>query len=348
METTGSLFLSLNADSDLPSPGKLPGSVELIPAGAVVRGRDGRTWKNSNPQKVVRNSMSRLSRLVVDENHATDLSAPKGGASPAMGWMTNLRTGEGGSIWADVEWTKRGEQAVLNKEYSFISPVFLYDKQGEITVILRAALLNSPNLQLPALNGEQSSHEQSSRGEPETNNTEASMNKELCAALGLSETATEAEALAAVQALQSKAALNAAKPEGNKAAGVDLSAYAPRADLNAMEGRALAAEQQLAALNAAKFKAEVEGVIDQAVRDRKITPASKDLYLGLCSTSEQLENLKKAFTVNPAVISTESQAPEGAPPAGGGGAALNAEEAGLAKALGYTAEEYQKIKEVKK
>jgi phage I-like protein len=62
---------------------------------------------------VILNSTARLSKLVIDENHATDLSAPQGGASPAMGWMTNLRTGEGGSIWADVEWTRRGGEAVL-------------------------------------------------------------------------------------------------------------------------------------------------------------------------------------------------------------------------------------------
>ncbi|MDR1251099.1 MAG: phage protease, partial [Treponema sp.] len=104
MERTGSLFLSLNFEG-----GALPSSVELIPAGPVIQGRDGRTWKNSNPEKVVSNSTARLSKLVLDENHATDLAAPQGGASPAMGWMTNLRTGRDGSLWADVAWTRRGE-----------------------------------------------------------------------------------------------------------------------------------------------------------------------------------------------------------------------------------------------
>jgi phage I-like protein len=295
METTGSFFLSLNFENGAP-----PSSIELIPAGPLIRGRDGREWKNSDPRKVVLNSMARLPRLVLDENHATDLAAPKGGSSPAMGWMAGLRTGPGGSIRADVEWTKRGEQAVLNREYSFISPVFLYDKRGEITVVLRAALTNSPNLQLPALNSEKL----------ELINQEVSMNKELHAALGLPETATGAEVLAAVQALQGRAALNAAKPgtaqTGTDRTAVDLAAYAPRADLNAMEARALAVEKQLADLNAARFKTGVEGVIDQAIRDRKVAPASKDLYLSLCATPDQLENLKKVFTTSPAIISTET------------------------------------------
>jgi phage I-like protein len=340
METTGSLFLSLNFEG-----GALPPSVELIPAGAVIQGRDGRKWKNSNPEKVVLASTARLSRLVLDENHATDLSAPRGGSSPAMGWMTNLRTGQGGSILADVEWTKRGQEAVLNREYSFISPVFLFDKQGEITVVLRAALTNSPNLQLPALNSEHGSGDK-----PEKNNQEELMDKELCAALGLSETAAGAEVLAAVQALQGRAALNAAGPGagGTKTTAVDLAAYAPRADLNAMEARALAVEKQLAELNTAKFRAEVEGVIDQAVKDRKIAPASRAEYLALCAAPDQLESLKKALAANPAIIGEGTQAPEGAPPAGGSGVALNAEETATYKAMGYTEEEIKKIGEGKK
>jgi phage I-like protein len=339
MDSTGSLFLSLNFEN-----GALPSSIELIPAGAVIQGRDGRKWKNSNPQKVALNSMARLSRLVVDENHATDLAAPKGGSSPAMGWLTNLRTGEGGSLWADVEWTKRGGEAVLNKEYSFISPVFKYDDQGEITVVLRAGLTNAPNLQLPALNAEHSSGE-----EPEKNTMEVFMdNKALCAALGLSETATEAEILAAAKAL------NAAKPE--KAAvrtdTVDLVAYAPRADLIAMETRALAAEQQLTCLNAERIKRDAEAAVDEAIKNRKIAPASREEYLALCSSQEGLETFKKIAAATPAIISTEPQAPAGAAPAGGGangvGLALNAEESEVAKAMGYTEEEFKKIKEGKK
>jgi phage I-like protein len=336
MEITGSLFLSLNFEGEI-----VPAAIELIPAGDLIQGRDGRKWKNSQPQKVVLNSMARLSKLVIDENHATDLSAPKGGSSPAMGWMTNLRTGDGGSIWADVEWTKRGEQAVLNKEYSFISPVFLHDDQGEITVVLRAALTNSPNLQLPALNSEQSSLEG-----PGKNNTEVSMNKELCAALGLSETASEAEILAAVKAL------NTAKPGAAQTqtdtTKVDLTAYAPRADLNTMEARALAAEKQLAEFNAAQINREAEAAVDEAIKNRKIAPASRAEYLSLCTTKEGLETFKKIVTATPVIIGTETQAPEGAPPAAGGNAVLNAEEAELAKAMGYTAEEFQKIKEGKK
>jgi len=330
MEVTGSLFLSLNFEN-----GALPTAIELIPAGTVLQGRDGRKWKMSDPKKVALNSMARLSRLVIDENHSTDLAAPKGGSSPAFGWMTNLRTNEGGSIWADVDWTKRGQEAVLNKEYSFLSPVFHFDSQGEITVILRAGLTNSPNLQLPALNSE----------EPGKNMKEINMEKALLAALGLSETATEAEALAAIKALNAAKETNTAKQTDTTP--VDLTAYAPRADLNAMETRALNAEKQLAELNAAKLRQEAETAVDEAIKNRKIAPASKAEYLALCATQDGLEAFKKIAAASPAIIGTETQAPEGTPPATGG-TALNAEESAVAKAMGYTVEEYQKIKEGKK
>jgi len=327
MDVTGSLFLSLNFEN-----GDLPKAIELIPAGKLLQGRDGRKWKMSDPKKVALNSMARLSRLVIDENHSTDLAAPKGGSSPAMGWMTNLRTGEAGSIWADVDWTKRGEEAVLNREYSFLSPVFHFDSQGEITVILRAGLTNSPNLQLPALNSE----------EPGKNNTEVSMNKELLAALGLSETATEAEALAAAKALNAAKKTDTAMQTDKTP--VDLTAYAPRADLKEMEARALNAEKQLAELNTARLKQEAETAVDEAIKNRKIAPASKAEYLALCATQEGLESFKKIAAASPAIISTEPQAPEGTPPATGG-TALNAEETAVAKAMGYSGDECQKVKE---
>jgi phage I-like protein len=210
----------------------------------------------------------------------------------------------------------------------------LHNEKGEINCVLRAALTNSPNLNLPALNSERL----------ENMNTEVSMNKELLAALGLPETATEADALVAVKSLN--AAKSAPVPQTDKTP-VDLTAYAPRADLNAMEARAAAAEKQLAELNAAQLKKEAEAAVDEAIKNRKFAPASKAEYLALCATKEGLESFKKIVAATPPIVGEGTQAPEGTPPAGSG-TALNAEEAQVAKAMGYTAEEFQKLKEGKK
>jgi len=320
---TGSLFLALNIEQEI------PGRIMIVPPDKTVKGRDGREWKNPDPKQVALNSTARLPTLPIDENHSTDLSAPKGGAAPAFGWMKNLCADESGAVWADVEWTERGREALAKKEYRFISPVFLHNEKGEINCILRAALTNSPNLSLPALNSEQAIN----------NSMEVSMNKEFLAALGLPETATEAEALAAVKSLNATKAKAEAQTDKSP---VDLTAYAPRADLNAMESRALAAEKRLADLAAAQLKKDAEAAVDEAIKARKIAPASKAEYLALCATSEGLESFKKIAAASPAVIGTETQAPEGSPP--GAQVSLNSEDAAFAKAAGKTPEEWAKIK----
>jgi phage I-like protein len=327
MKNTGSLFLSLNADG-----GTVPSRIELVPAGVTVAGRDGRSWKNTNPEQAALNSMKRLVKLPIDENHATDLAAPKGGASPAFGWITALNADGRGAIFADVEWTPRGAEAVKNKEYGFISPVFLYSKEGEINCILRAALTNSPNLELPALNAE--------GGGPETDSMEDKMDKALCAALGIAEAATVNEALAAVEKL--KTAQNAgANPGGG--AGADLAVYAPRAELNAALEKAVAAEARLAELNAEAFKKEAAAVVDEAVAAGKFAPASRETCLALCADKAGLEKFKALAAASPAIVDGKAAGPETPPPAAG--AALNSEDAAVARAMGYTVEEYKKIKE---
>jgi phage I-like protein len=325
MEKTESLFLSLNNEGDA-----IPSRIEIVPATEVVAGRDGRVWKNKDPKATALNSMKRLSKLPIDENHSTDLSAPKGGASPALGWMTALCADERGAIIADVEWTPRGREVMKNKEYGFISPVFLYNKEGEINCILRAGLTNSPNLELPALNSEQRLDEQ-----PEKNNQENYMDKALCAALGIAESADVNAALAAVEKL--KTAQNA------QGAGVDLQTYAPRAELNAALEKALAAEKQLAELNAEAFKKEVADAVDEAIAAGKFPPASRETCLALCADKTGLEKFKALAAANPAIVDGKVQSHDEPPPAAG--TALNSEEVALAKAMGYTVEEYQKIKE---
>jgi phage I-like protein len=319
---TGSLFLSLNIEGEI-----VPSLIELVPAGEVITGRDGRTWKNKNPKETALNSMARLSKLPIDENHATDLAAPKGGASPALGWITALNANESGAIIASVEWTPRGRDAVLNKEYAFISPVFLYNKEGEINCILRAGLTNAPNLQLPVLNSEM----------PEKNISEDYMDEALCIALGLAEDASLTDALAAIEKL--KTAQNAAG--GGK---VDLQVYAPRTELNAALEKAVAAEKRLAELNAETFKKEAEAAVDEAIKAGKFTPASRDTCLALCADKTGLEKFKELAAKSHAVVDGKVQVPETAPPAGSKNAALNSEDAEMAKAMGYSVEEYQKIK----
>lgn len=323
MKITESLFLCLNSESGVPS------RIQILPAGKEIVGVDGRKWKNSDPATlcVKMNSSDRVTvknGCVIDENHSTDLAAPSGGTSPAFGWFRNFTVEKDGSIWADVEWNARGQKAVSDKEYKYISPVFTRDKDGNIIEILRAALTNNPNLDNPALNSSQETAE------------EKYMEKELCAALGLSETATIAECLEAIRKLKTE--LNGAKEKG-----VDLAAYAPRADLVAMQQRAEKAEKQIAELNAASLKAKATTAVEQAVKDGKIAPASKDTYLELCASEEGFAKFEKIMAATPSITGGTVVSDKTAPGANGA-VELNAAEKEWASSMGYTAEKWAEIK----
>lgn len=317
---TDSLFFCLNAEK-----GKLPEKLQLLPAGDYVLGRDGRRWIKRDANLIAKKSNEYLPQHIIDENHATDLKAPRGESSPAMGWFSNIRVENNDELWADVIWTERGKAVLENKEYKYISPVFEMDANGEITKILRAALTNSPNLELPALNSKQA--------EPADNQVkyeELEMDKEICMSLGLPETASKNDVIQAIGAL---------KTQTNS---VDLAAYAPRADLAQMEQRAVSAEKQLAELNAAQLKAKAVVAVEKAISDRKIAPASKEAYLSMCATEEGLSNFKKIMETSPAII-PEGKSVKGEPPETDK-LELNAEDEALCKAFGYTKEEWLKIK----
>ena len=125
-----------------------PEWIMVIPAG-TFNGRDGRgPFKLSDPHKVIEatNKAGFEVGLPLDYDHATDFAAPHGGRAPAAAWMKELQVREG-AIWAHMEWTANGREAVASKEYRYISPVFSFDdKTGEVLALLRAGLTNNPNL----------------------------------------------------------------------------------------------------------------------------------------------------------------------------------------------------------
>src|SRR5579885_301350 len=133
--------------------GSAPEWVELIPGG-TFKGRDGRgPFHMHEPDKVIEASASldMTAGLPIDYDHATDYAAPQGGQAPAAGWIKKLKVGSNGSLWGQVEWTEKGGAAVAAKEWRYISPVFEYDEEGNVTCLLRAGLTNNPNLKLQAV-----------------------------------------------------------------------------------------------------------------------------------------------------------------------------------------------------
>lgn len=136
----------------------VPEWVHLLPTGAV-RTNDGRGPYRTPADLagLIAQSMKGAGgKLVLDENHATDLAAPKGASAPARAWIVELQARADG-IWGRAEWTPTGRQLMEAGEYRGISPVIAHRRDGTITAILRASLTNTPNLQgLTALHSQES------------------------------------------------------------------------------------------------------------------------------------------------------------------------------------------------
>jgi phage I-like protein len=130
-----------------------PEWIELIPAGkfSAVDGRG--PFLNEDPQAIVAASIAKMPQvgLVLDYDHSTDLAAPEGRPAPAAGWLKQFKV-ENGAIFARIEWTRDAAEALKEKKYRYVSPVFEHDKEGHVERILRAALTNNPALtELPAI-----------------------------------------------------------------------------------------------------------------------------------------------------------------------------------------------------
>ncbi|MCK5772038.1 phage protease [Algiphilus sp.] len=310
----------------LPS-GPLPERIPLLPlpdGKGRVRGADGRTWTLPPAAELV----AAFNRpLPLDFNHSTELAAPKGGPSPAAGWITALEPGSGGDdayLYGRVEWTPAGETAVNNREYRFFSPVFLHSKGAEqrIARITSAALHNQPNFDL-ALNSAFAS----------ADDEDVPM-KKILAALGLKEDTSEDDAVTAINALQSEkqTALNAAQAQPS------LDKFVPRADHDAALERATNAEQALADERKKQTDAEIDAEIDAALQAGKITPATKDYHRAACQREGGLAEFRKYVESAPTVADGGAKPP---PDPGKSGELTDAQRA-LCAQMGISEEDYQK------
>ena len=308
----------------LPNDGAVPEWIELIPApgtDGIVRGQDGRSWLFKNAGAVAANFGS---RLPIDINHSTELKAPKGEDSPAVGWIEQLEA-RNGALWGRVSWTERGAQALNGREYRFVSPVFTYQREStEIVRLTSAALVNNPNLPL-ALN---------SAGHADPSPEPAPMHlKAILAALKLADTATEADAVNAIHALNAQlgTALNAAQTP-------DLAKFVPRADHDAALARATNAEAALGAVKTAQHQAAVDAAIDAAIAAGKVTPASREFYVATCAAQDGLDKFKAFVATQPVIVDPAATAKRGAP--AGDATTLTPEQKALCAQLGVKEETF--------
>ena len=257
----------------LTSSVKASDEVLLLPAGEF-RAKDGRP-KNAPAWRMDAEIAAALIAqadaagvdFVIDYEHQTLLADDNGQPAPAAGWFKTLEWREGDGLYAvGVKWTRRAQDYIEADEYRYVSPVFTYDKTGRVLKLLHVALTNNPALD------HQPGVAEAVAAKFSLNPQEESAMKQLLAALGLAETATEDEALAALAALKSNhdtqvAALKSAEP--------DPARFVSVATLTATQTELQTSRSELAALRAEIAAGELDGVITAALSGGKLLPAQE-------------------------------------------------------------------------
>ncbi|MCX5512271.1 hypothetical protein C3941_09385 [Kaistia algarum] len=259
-------FATLSA---LPVVGDVaPEWVQLFPASPAFETRDGRHFRIDDPAQLASVFTSEATEIPVDINHATEIRAPKGEEAEPVGWIKEIAI-RAGLLCGRVEWTDKGKAAA--KAYRYVSPSFNHDKSGLVTRIRSLALVAVPALaEMPAL---AAAH----NAEP----SELPM-KSIALALGLTEAADEASCLSALTTLKTATVAKTIHDE-------------TVATLSATK-------TTLETLQASVRKGKVDALIEGALKAKKILPAQKDHYVGLCSTDAGLAQVEQLIAASPAQL----------------------------------------------
>ena len=318
-----------------PTDGNVPEWVELIPTGQSVVGLDGRQWLNDKPADILNhfNALKNAGReLVFDVEHSTEIKAPEGEPAPASGWGVELQQRDDGSMWAKVNWTDLGANYIRAKQYRYLSPVLIYEKNTRSIVgIQSVALTNKANLLVTALNQQ----------EITTLQDHPMDLAKLLAVLGLAATASFEDAIKVINDL--KAAEETKEGElavaNNRANNPPLDKFVPRADYDTALNSVQAANTKLAAIEQQQLTAQIDTAINHALATGKITPATKEYHVANCQQSGGLERFK-AFCASAPSVGDASGLDGKKPPETD--TALNAEQKTIAGMFGNSVEDLKK------
>ena len=346
-------------DTADPESNGLPDWIPLLPDERHIKARDGREFLNTDPDGLIQRFRENGAHLPIDRNHSEFDWMSTQADQRSAGWIVEMEKRGTFAIWGKVEWTEEGAADVRGKYFRYISPAFhvTYTPVGPeedelpdtITRIVNASIVNLPALRMPGLTAEtiaainkaSSTHHTSTPagipGQPTTTDKDKTMNlAALISLLGLTSTASEADVMAEIASNKKKA--DAPPPTA------DLSEFVPRADYDALKARTEELEaaevkrQELAQVAEEKRRVEkTEELLDRALKEKKITPASVDYHRQCCSTAEGLKNFEE-FIGTAAPVMTQANLDRAQPP--GDGVTLTSEEKRRAEECGLTHEEY--------
>ena len=317
------IITCMTAELSLSPEGAAPEWIQVFPSGTFTA-RDGRgPYSISDPEALIARTHDFWNGwdIPLDYNHQTARDA--GQAAPAAGWIKELQPREDG-IWARVEWTPRGRDAVVAREYRYISPYFTAPKK-EVGELLSVAVTNLPAL----VNMTPLSFAMIERHQTLKEHT-MDFKETMAQTLGLSLAAGEGEIIAAAASLRD----DLSRAKTSLAAGPDPARYVPK-DMH----DAIATE--LASLKADVARARSGELVKSAQSAGKLTPAMEQW--GLSYATADPEGFKAWMAAAPVLAPASKDAlAQAAPPRDSGThAALSPEEKAVCAACGISEDKYR-------
>ncbi len=185
-------------------------TLQVTPAGNF-KPRDGRQMKvpawridAAIASSVIARFQAKKTPPVLDYEHQTLWKEENGQPAPAAGFFRSLEWRDGEGLFAQVELTARAAQYLADGEYRYFSPVFIFDPvTGDVLDLQMGALTNNPAIDGMHALGERAAATFGLQLENPEDTPVNPLLKAVLAALGLAETTTEEQAIAALTAHQS-------------------------------------------------------------------------------------------------------------------------------------------------
>ncbi|TBU75204.1 phage protease [Phytopseudomonas daroniae] len=305
--------------------------------------------------KVIERFDARRTPPVLDYEHQTLHKEENGQPAPAAGFFRELEWREGQGLFARVELTARARQYITDGEYQFFSPVFVYHPTtGHVLDVQMGALTNHP-----AIDGMEALGLRAAATFGLTLEEETPVNpllRAVLAALGLAETTTEDQAIAALTAhTDQQTALRKLlsiddKADGAalvaactglkaKAAVVDPAKFVPLDVVTGLQGEVAALTARLGEHDQKDLDTEIKGALEDGRLHTTMEGWARDL-----GKSNRTALTAYLSTISPIAALTATQTGGNAPIADKG-TGLTQDELAVCSSMGLTAEQFKAAKE---
>jgi phage I-like protein len=286
MEKTTRMFMGSRLEG-------VPAEIQVIPYGRHETDKGAFHLDEAGAALIIEDFTGRRNDLVIDYEHQT----LTGTEAPAAGWIKKLIDRGRDGVWAAVEWTDRARDYLRNREYRYLSPVFLKRLGDDRAVrLIGAALTNQPAIDgmVPVVNKEHVNE----------NRKEEDFMKRLKELLGLSEDAGEGSVEEALLALKDR---TSGMKDICSILGLPEDAHVPEIKGTVMalksgheQGETLG--KRVAELEGSLRQKDAEQFVEQAMKDGKVTPAQRAWALEYAA--EEPEAFKAFVAKAPVVVVT--------------------------------------------